>query len=505
MVLRHLSVLFLCAVILTSACGSKSPSTPSDPPSNPPPAGSFLSLTGSITSAGVPIPSARVDITEGVNAGRSAVADATGRYTLADLSAGAFTVRVSSEGFVAQSSTVTLSVNLTVDFTLAAVPAGNLSVTGIVMGIAGPVGGARVDVLDGVNAGRSTVADAGGHYTLTNLTSGAFTLRVSATGFVPQSTPVTLADNDTVDFTLAVAGVFTSGRIIDVLTSNGVGNATIAGDGLTALTDLSGAFGLIAPAAADGPRMVKVTAGGRVDRETSLRVPGADVVVSMIPASFDLRAFDEMFRVPQLLRWTSPPPVRLERRTVQYTDVNMTSAQAIADAMSDAEANAIMADLTWALPQLTGGTFTSFASVTPQTSSPGSTVPLLNSGVITIARVAGLTSGSTFWGYSRWQFRSDGTVVGGLLMIDRDFDRSGSAFTRSLRSHELGHTLGYNHVSARTSVMNSNARTEPNGFDLDACRIAFQRPPGNRAPDVDPGAASLNRVGLTTMWSPPIR
>ncbi len=53
--------------------------------------------------------------------------------------------------------------------------------------------------------------------------------------------------------------------------------------------------------------------------------------------------------------------------------------------------------------------------------------------------------------------------------------------------------------------MNSAARIEPNAFDLDACRIGFARPPGNRAPDADPSSASLNLRSLPLTWSAPIR
>jgi hypothetical protein len=224
----------------------------------------------------------------------------------------------------------------------------------------------------------------------------------------------------------------------------------------------------------------------------------------LISGSFDLRAFDEMFRAPQLRRWTSAPPILLEMRSLQFTDVNMMDAVALADVMPDAEANSIVDDMSWALPQLTGGTFSSFASVTRQTAAQGARVSLLNDDVITVSRVVGLTAATGFWGYGRWRFQSDGRVVAGIVMLDRDFDRSGSSFVRSLRSHELGHALGYNHVTVRTSVMNAQARTEPNDFDRDAARIAFQRPPGNRAPDVDPASASINRV-LTATWSAPIR
>ena len=38
-------------------------------------------------------------------------------------------------------------------------------------------------------------------------------------------------------------------------------------------------------------------------------------------------------------------------------------------------------------------------------------------------------------------------MTSGESMLDRDFERSGSPFLRSLRAHELGHALGYNHVT----------------------------------------------------------
>jgi hypothetical protein len=115
-----------------------------------------------------------------------------------------------------------------------------------------------------------------------------------------------------------------------------------------------------------------------------------------------------------------------------------------------------------------------------------------------------LTSATGFWGYGRWQQTPDGTVTGGLVMLDREFEESGSPFRRALRAHELGHALGYQHVAARTSVMNPAAREEPNASDRAASHVAFQRVPGNRSPDIDPDTASLNRRGRP-YWSAPIR
>jgi hypothetical protein len=85
-------------------------------------------------------------------------------------------------------------------------------------------------------------------------------------------------------------------------------------------------------------------------------------------------------------------------------------------------------------------------------------------------------------------------------MLDRNFEKSGSIYRRSLRSHELGHALGYNHVTLRPSVMNQAATIEPNAFDMQAARIAFQRPPGNRRPDIDPVGVSINKAS-SAVWT----
>src|SRR5262249_26830529 len=122
---------------------------------------------------------------------------------------------------------------------------------------------------------------------------------------------------------------------------------------------------------------------GMVDRQTYLKAPGSGLTVDLMPASFNFGALDEMLRNPSLRRWRSAPPLIIERRAVQYSDVNMASATAVNDTMSDGEADELANDLRWALPQLTGDTFGQFASTTRNLSNEGASVSLLNAGSIT--------------------------------------------------------------------------------------------------------------------------
>jgi hypothetical protein len=64
------------------------------------------------------------------------------------------------------------------------------------------VAGATVAVLDGPDAGRSTVTDAGGKYMLAAVTMGSFNLRATRTDFEPQTVAVSLTKDASVDIAL---------------------------------------------------------------------------------------------------------------------------------------------------------------------------------------------------------------------------------------------------------------------------------------------------------------
>jgi len=297
------------------------------------------------------------------------------------------------------------------------------------------------------------------------------------------------------------AAFSTAVRVIDAITASTVSGVTATGDGVSGTASSTARTMTVGAAAGSvSARAVTFTRAGYVTRTVAMKIPGNEIAVSMIPSTFHLDAYDELLRAPRLQRWTSAPPLRVQTRTLQFIAVTQSDAAAIDEVMSDDDRLGLEADLSWALPQLTGNTFASFAGITRETIEVDGRMQVLNTGMITVARYAGLTAATGYWGYSRWQFRTDGTVIGGTIMLDRDFDRSGTATRRSLRAHELGHALGYTHVTLLTSVMNRNAVTEPNTFDRQATQVAFLRPPGNVRLDSDPAEASLNRLGAA-IWS----
>lgn len=297
----------------------------------------------------------------------------------------------------------------------------------------------------------------------------------------------------------AATEIVIEGRVINVLTDASLGDGTISpshGPGVT--SDAGGGFRLTVASAADILDL-RVSVPGFVDRDTAVRASAGPAHVSMIDRAFDLRAFDEMFRTPQLTRWTAAPPLVIEGTALRFAGFDGNEFLATGSPLSESEIAPLVDDMRWGLPQLTGGEYGDFASVERRQTPAGGSAAVLNAGVITVALYEGLTAATGYWGYGRALVRGDGAVVGGSIMIDRDFNRSGSSLRRALRVHELGHALGANHVVSRTSVMNGTIRTEPTAWDRDAGRLAHRRPPGNRAPDVDPSGSGVNRVA-TPVW-----
>jgi hypothetical protein len=160
----------------------------------------------------------------------------------------------------------------------------------------------------------------------------------------------------------------------------------------------------------------------------------------------------------------------------------------------------LIAHLTEGLGILTSGTFTSFASVEIERPTSGTRVSVNRPGKIVMGRYNGIVSFANTIGYGQWALTSDGSVGGGAMFLDRDFDRNDNR-RRLLRIHELGHALGLMHVTERPSIMNPSLGPDVSDFDLAAAAIAFQRPPKNQAPDVDPSATpTIRSTDRAMVW-----
>lgn len=305
-----------------------------------------------------------------------------------------------------------------------------------------------------------------------------------------------------------VTGQIVTGTAVSALTDAAAASLSIATNGVAlGSTAADGTFQIGFSAA--GVNRITMSGPGFVERQTGVQTPATNLRLSLIPSTFDLSSFNQMFRhapvngTPALTRWTAPPKLMIERRVLQFTTLGAPSYTALSETLTDAEVAGIITDMRDGYALLTAGRLGTFASIETRTSAEGAAVSINEPGYIVVTRQPGLTAEENYWGYARWSTTADGEVTRGFIILDRGFERSASIYKRSLRMHELGHTLGCQHVSGIASVMNTNAQTQPNTFDQQAARIAMLRPPGNRAPDIDPvgtSATTASRTARAHIW-----
>jgi hypothetical protein len=301
------------------------------------------------------------------------------------------------------------------------------------------------------------------------------------------------------------------GATVSAIDGQAIPRITVRIGDRTVMSDAAGAFHV--ENMSDGFLPAVLTGPSVVERRMMIAPSAQPLRASLIPAAFDLVAFDEMFRgTEQLQRWTSAPSLVVLTTVMNYEtgfgdqdDYHATSEQ-----LTDAETTLLIDQLTEGLTALTGNTFTAFASVGRESAASGAKVTTLRQGKIVVGRYKGLrTLGNTI-GKGRWASDLHGQVTGGVIFLDREFDKSDQR--RLLRIHELGHALGYLHVTSRSSIMNPAIGPDVSIFDREGALIAFQRQPGNLSPDADPTAETPRGGGIfgiapgsfRTVWAAPV-
>jgi protocatechuate 3,4-dioxygenase beta subunit len=212
--------LFACALLLSVvACNGGSGTAPS------------VSLSGTVrSSAGPTVSGATVAIVDGPLAGKSTTSDAAGKYILAGLVPSSFTVSVSNSGSAAESWSVTLKSNQTLDFVLGA--SGTFSITGTVKDTSQtPVSGATVTIAGGPNEGRTTRTDPAGTFAFAGLQASGFIIKVTSSDWAATSVVMTLPGDLVADVIMRYPPFVLTGRVLDANTSTPISGATISING----------------------------------------------------------------------------------------------------------------------------------------------------------------------------------------------------------------------------------------------------------------------------------
>ncbi len=320
----------------------------------------------------------------------------------------------------------------------------------------------------------------------------------------PTTPTATLQDATLQDATLqelSLQGTFRGQTISASDTSVLAGVTVQLGIRTPTTSDANGYFSLNHNAA--GASLIELSGPAIVPRQTTVQLPASGMVTfGLIPATFDLPAFDEMFRGSQarLRRWMVAPSLVVLTSVMQFENSEVSSSKSTGEEIPSDEVATLVRDLTQALADLTGNSF-SPVRVSLERTAAGASSSTARDGQIVIGRYRDLKALNSVVGYGRCAER-DGVVTAGSVALDALFDAT-SERRRLLRIHELGHALGYKHVTVRQSIMNPSLGSDMTDFDRQGAAIAFQRPPGNHAPDADPPAA-IRAAGGTARWSTPV-
>jgi len=220
----------------------------------------------------------------------------------------------------------------------------------------------------------------------------------------------------------------------------------------------------------------------------------------LIPSSFDLVAFDQMFRGAtsggRLIKWLAAPALVVQRNVLLWANSPDDRYLAEDEQWTDGDVAGVIADLTFGLQTISAGVFPAFSAIRVEQAAAGTMVTVPQAGAIVVARYRSLRgpSGSRVGGLGTTNTDAAGVIHGGMVMLDRDSELAQLASAPRVRVHELGHALGTSHVTSRASFMNASDVGLPNEADKEAFRVAARRPPGSRSPDVDPADFRGNAV-----------
>ena len=174
--------------------------------------------------------------------------------------------------------------------------------------------------------------------------------------------------------------------------------------------------------------------------------------------------------------WGATPGLIVLSTIMEFSTTDMLDGYVATKAeLTQPEILALTTELTSALGILTGGTVSEFADIRVERVPAGLTAHVFRPGYIVVGRYRDVRTKTGTLGYGGRMTRR-GAITAAAVVLDHEFDRKGD-HRRLLRTHELGHALGFNHVESRPSVMNRIVGSDVTDFDRNAIRMAFGPPP----------------------------
>lgn len=264
------------------------------------------------------------------------------------------------------------------------------------------------------------------------------------------------------------------------------------GDGSEQQTDAAGVSTIRVGSASTAS--VRLRHSAFLERETYVRVPDdRGVNLSLIPTTHDPDAFEEFSpRLTGLRRWTRNPRLLVLTHAVDFAGATdgFREYPVIDRLISPAQRECLSAGIAASLGEMSGGHLT-WESIEVATVEPGTRFRTDGTPEGTIVVLPSVSLGSPGRGIG-YTDANPFVISRGAVWLSADL--LNFCVTALLYRHELGHALGYQHVTRTLSIMGLGL-APPTDFDRRSIAILFQRPPGNRSPDRDPMGISVN---LTT-------
>lgn len=275
-----------------------------------------------------------------------------------------------------------------------------------------------------------------------------------------------------------------SGRVLSTPGGGPIVGARVEAGSLLATTVDDGRFTLTQPGAPSAPLRAKIEAGGFLARETTLAWPrsGPEPLIDLIDMAppFSVTLYKQLVRdemesdeLLQTHRWTTRPRVALH----PFDDGGRpVPAHVLAT---------IRTTVNRAVAEWSGGQFTDVT--VEETEIADDTEGWI---VLHILR----SRSSEYCGQAGWKYRGSGQIV--TASVDLTLDKCGCGSQRispNTISHEIGHAMGFWHAKGRyvmrpqmVDPCDSFERAVITEAEAFHARIAYNRPPGNKDPDVDP-------------------